>query len=224
MLRTVWYGAFCFPCLSPAYSHGTIIQTILYKAGSQVTTVYFVRHAQPNYNNHDDATRELTEKGLQDRKLVTEFLRDKQINAVLSSPYKRAVDTVKDFADTYGFAIRLVDDFRERKIESTWIEDFKGFSKKQWSDFDYKLSDGESLREVQTRNISALKQVLDEYTGKTVVVGSHGTALCTILQYFNPSFGYDDFDQIRPLMPWIVKFTFENDTCPEIQTYNLFEQ
>ena len=189
-----------------------------------MTTVYFVRHAQPNYNNHDDATRELTEKGLQDRKLVTEFLRDKQVDSVLSSPYKRAVDTVKDFADTYGFSIRLVDDFRERKIESTWIEDFKGFSRKQWSDFDYKLSDGESLREVQNRNISALKQVLDEYAGKTVVIGSHGTALCTILQYFNPSFGYDDFDRIRHLMPWIVKFTFQGDTCPDIQTYNLFEQ
>ena len=41
-----------------------------------MTNVYFVRHAQPNYENHDDLTRELTEKGLQDRKLVTEFLRD----------------------------------------------------------------------------------------------------------------------------------------------------
>lgn len=42
-----------------------------------MTNVYFVRHAQPNYENHDDLICELTEKGLQDRKLVTEFLRDK---------------------------------------------------------------------------------------------------------------------------------------------------
>lgn len=56
-----------------------------------MTNVYFVRHAQPNYENHDDLTRELTEKGLQDRKLVTEFLRDKEIHAVLSSPFKRMV-------------------------------------------------------------------------------------------------------------------------------------
>jgi len=191
-----------------------------------MTVVYFVRHAQPNYNNHDDLTRELTAKGLEDRKLVTKFLHDKQVDVVLSSPYKRSVDTVKDFADANNLTIRLMDDFRERKIESTWIEDFKGFSQQQWSDFDYKLSDGESLREVQNRNISALKQVLTEYDGKTVVVGSHGTALSTILQYFNPSFGYEDFDKIRPLMPWIVQFTFENstDNQPTIQTYNLFEE
>lgn len=189
-----------------------------------MTIVYFVRHAQPNYDNHDDLNRELTAKGLEDRKLVTQFFRDKQVDVVLSSPYKRAVDTVKEFADTNDLPIRLINDFRERKIDSTWIEDFHSFSQRQWNDFDYKLSDGESLREVQNRNITALKQVLDEYDGKTVLIGSHGTALSTILQYFTPSFGYDDFEKIRSLMPWIVKFTFENGTCLDIQTYNLFKQ
>ena len=27
------------------------------------TTIYFVRHAEPNYDNHDDRLRELSEKG-----------------------------------------------------------------------------------------------------------------------------------------------------------------
>ena len=40
-----------------------------------MTTVYFVRHAQPNYENHDDLTRELTEKGLQDRMKIVEAFR-----------------------------------------------------------------------------------------------------------------------------------------------------
>ncbi len=63
-----------------------------------MTSVYFVRHAQPNINNHNNLTRELSEKGLADMVLVTQFLSDKDISAVLSSPYKRAVDTVKGFA------------------------------------------------------------------------------------------------------------------------------
>ena len=41
-----------------------------------MTNVYFVRHAQSNYENHDDLTRELTEKGLQDCKLVTELMKN----------------------------------------------------------------------------------------------------------------------------------------------------
>ena len=100
-----------------------------------MTTVYFVRHAEPNYDNHDDLLRELSPKGLQDRKRVTEFLAEKQIDIVLSSPYRRAVDTIQDFADRYGFEVQIVDDFRERKVDDTWIEDFTAFSKKQWEDF-----------------------------------------------------------------------------------------
>lgn len=64
-----------------------------------MTTIYFVRHAEPNYTNHDDILRELSEKGLKDRELVTDFFTDKQVDIVLSSPYKRAVDTVLDFAE-----------------------------------------------------------------------------------------------------------------------------
>ena len=76
-----------------------------------MTRVYFVRHAQPNFNNHDDLTRELTEQGRRDRKLVTAFLKVKEIGAVFSSPYKRAVGTIKEFA--VAQEMELVSDFRE---------------------------------------------------------------------------------------------------------------
>ena len=188
-----------------------------------MTTVYFVRHAEPNYNNHDDRERELTEKGLQDRTLVTKFLADKGVDVVLSSPYKRSVDTILDFARKNRLEISYVENFRERKIDSVWIEDFAGFSKKQWEDFDFKLADGESLGEVQKRNIQALNHVLKEYADKTIVVGSHGTALSTIINYYDTSFGYEDFEKIRTLMPWIVKFTFQDTECVGIEQYNLFE-
>ena len=174
-----------------------------------MTTVYFVRHAEPNYNNHDDTLRELSPKGMEDRKLVTEFLGDKHIDIILSSPYKRAIDTVRDFEDSYGLPIDIINDFRERKVDSVCIEDFTSFAKKQWSDFTYKLSDGECLQEVQTRNISALEQVINQYAGKNIVVGSHGTALSTIINYYDNSFGYSDFDKIKNVMPWIVEFVFD---------------
>ncbi len=189
-----------------------------------MTIIYFVRHAAPNYNNHDDAVRELTPQGLIDRKRVTEFLWNKDIDTVLSSPYKRAVDTVREFADAKGLEITLVDGFRERKVDSGWIEDFNGFCRRQWEDFAFKLSDGESLREVQKRNIDALNQVLYTYNDNNIVIGSHGTALSTIINYFDSSFGYNEFVKIKNLMPWIVMFKFERNKCVEIQKYNLFKE
>lgn len=186
-----------------------------------MTTVYFVRHAEPNYNNHNDMTRELSVKGMADRKLVTQFLIDKDVDVVLSSPFKRAVDTVAHFADNKGLNIEIIDDFRERKVDSIWIEDFTTFSKAQWADFDFKLSDGESLNEVQSRNIAALNEVLKKHKDKVAVIGSHGTALSTIVNYYDKSFGYDEFEKIRTLMPWIVKLTFQNKECIGIEQYNL---
>lgn len=187
-----------------------------------MTHIYFVRHAEPNYNNHDDITRELTEKGLRDRELVTAFLKDKCIDAVLSSPYKRAVDTVKHFADTYGLPVKTVADFRERKVDSVWIEDFDSFSRRQWADFSYKHYDGETLAEAQDRNIKALQSVLSEYEGASVAIGSHGTALCTILNYYLPQFGYEEFVRIKALMPWVVHFGFSGSECKLIEEYDLF--
>ena len=189
-----------------------------------MTTVYFVRHATPNFDNHDDLTRELTAQGLKDRSLVTEFLRDKKIDFVFSSPYKRSVDTVKQFADAQEMQITLVDDFRERKVGDEWIEDFAEFSRRQWESFSYKLADGESLQEVQERNIRALRKLLETCANKNIVVGSHGTALSTIINYYEPSWGYDDFKRINMIMPWIVEFIFDGSKCVEIIKHNILTQ
>lgn len=189
-----------------------------------MTTVYFVRHAEPDYKNHNDMERPLTLKGKEDSKLVTDYLKEKEIEIVLSSPYVRAVQTVKDYADSYGHTITTVSDFRERKIDSDWIEDFNRFAEQQWKDFDYKLSDGESLREVQIRNVDALRQVIKEYPDKNIVIGSHGTALSTIINYFEPSFGFSHFQKIRTIMPWIVKFTFQGDELVHIEEINVFDR
>ena len=187
-----------------------------------MTTVYFVRHAEPNFNNHDDLTRELSEKGLIDRQSVTKFLADKTIDIVLSSPYKRAIDTIKHFADSKGLAIVTITDFRERKVDSVWIDDFNSFCERQWSDFDYKLCDGETLNEVQSRNISALSEALDKYKDKNIVIGTHGTALSTIINYYDNSFNYERFCEIKNLMPWVVCMKFNGQRFLGYKSINLF--
>lgn len=77
---------------------------------------------------------------------------------------------------------------------------------------------------MQARNINALRTVLEKYKDKTVVVGSHGTALSTIINYFDSSFGYDEFAEIKSLMPWIVKFVFCSGELQSIEAINVFEK
>ena len=114
----------------------------------------------------------------------------------------------------------MTDGFRERELPG-WIEDFDVFVKRQWEDFDYKRPGCESLREAQNRCVSALEAVRRSYAGKTVVIGSHGVILSTVVNYYDSSFGYPEFAQIKGAMPWIVEFTFDElGSCKEIRQYD----
>ncbi|BAM60370.1 PhoE family phosphoglycerate mutase [Streptococcus dysgalactiae subsp. equisimilis] len=115
------------------------------------TTFYFIRHAEPNYNNHDDVLRELTEKGIvSSKKLVNQFS-SITIDKFYSSPYKRSIDTIKPLADSKNKQITTIEGLRERKLSEGWIDNFNEVARKQWEDFNYKLPNGESLKEVQER-------------------------------------------------------------------------
>lgn len=175
-----------------------------------ITQVYFIRHAEPNYDNHDDFSRELSVKGLQDSQYIVNLFEQIVIDEFFSSPYKRAIDTLLPLARSRQKEIVTIADFRERKITDTWIEDFTSFTQKQWTDFSYKLDGGESLSQVQERNITALKILLQSHTGKTIVIGTHGTALSTIINYYNPQFDFQAFQKIKNIFPWSVKMEFEN--------------
>ncbi len=174
------------------------------------TNIIFVRHAQSQYGE-DDRIRPLTEAGVQSREVVVETLKGLQIDGFLSSPYKRSVDTIRPAADFFGMTIETDERFRERKV-GTWDD---GWLEKRWADFSCAEEGGECLASVQSRNMEALKEVLAVYAGKTVVVGTPGTALSAILNYYDSSFGLNDFLRIVGWMPYIVELVFEGETLIE---------
>jgi len=63
--------------------------------------------------------------------------------------------------------------------------------------------------------------VLEVHPGETVVIGTHGTALSTLVDYYRPGFGYQGFDRIRGLMPWVVRMTFDSTACVEMTEIDL---
>lgn len=192
-----------------------------------MTTVYFIRHAEPDFNVTDDAARPLTDKGRADTALVTEFLRGKGIGAVYASTYLRAVDTVAPFAAQAGLEVRQVEGLRERAVAHDWVLPFKEFTERQWEDFNYKLEGGESLAEVQQRNIAALNEILRDNENANIAIGTHGTALCTILNYYDNTYGYEGFCEMKRIFPWVVKMEFrrcENGEfwCCSVEKIDLF--
>lgn len=186
-----------------------------------MTNIYFVRHAESDHSIHQDDIRPLTQKGVNDRIWVTEFLSDKNITKLCSSPYKRSVDTIQDFANKNELSIELIEDFRERTVSNKdiWIEDFAEFTKLQWQDHNYKLSGGESFNDVQIRNINALNKIISKNPNSNIAIGTHGMALSTIYNYYDNKFGYTEFERIIPIMPWIVHIVFNGSKVVQIKEY-----
>ena len=175
-----------------------------------MTIVYWIRHAQSDSTISDPVLRPLTEKGIRDRALITDYLRGKDIRAAFSSPYKRAVDTIADFTEKAGLEIRLLDGFREHETVSDAYPDadYFPFIQKYWADKHYKVPGDESFAELQSRNIRALEQVLLSCEGQNVIIGTHGMALASVLQYYDERFGYPQFLAMVARKPWIVKMDF----------------
>jgi 2,3-bisphosphoglycerate-dependent phosphoglycerate mutase len=76
---------------------------------------------------------------------------------------------------------------------------------------------------VQERNIAALHGVLARYEGKTVVIGTHGTALSTIINYYDRAYGFADFMAMLYLLPWAVKMEFDENRCVWTEKIDLFQ-
>lgn len=171
--------------------------------------VYFVRHAQPEPSWKDDRTKPLTAEGMEDTKTVLAFLRDKQVDEFYCSPYKRSIDTIAETATFYGKTIHRDERLRER--EKGEMSNLPGMYQKRWADLHYHEEGGESIAMVQERNMEALKDILKSNPNKTIVIGTHGTALSSILRYYDETYNCDSFLRIKNWMPYILEVDFQDE-------------
>lgn len=109
------------------------------------------------------------------------------IDVVISSNYVRTISTAKYIAYQNNLNINIIEEFGERKFGiDSWEEKPKGFELKQIEDENYKLKNGESRKETADRMYKALMEVLNEYSGKKVVIVSHATAITYLfMKMFN---------------------------------------
>ena len=67
-----------------------------------------------------------------------------------------------------------------------------------------------------------LNDVLDTYKNKNIVIGTHGTALSTIINYYDHTYGFADFMAMVNILPWVVRMDFNDDGCISIEKIDLF--
>jgi 2,3-bisphosphoglycerate-dependent phosphoglycerate mutase len=158
------------------------------------TFVYMVRHGEsPKEGN--DRTRGLTEKGYLDAKRVTDILKEKEIDVIVSSPYIRSILTVEQLAQQIGEEVLVFEDLKERIFSSgnNRISDKElvPLLKKSFSESNFSLEGGESNADCQKRAIKVLKELLETFRDKKIVIGTHGAVMTLMMGYFDSTYDLD---------------------------------
>ncbi|MGN7890986.1 histidine phosphatase family protein [Bacillus sp. 22475] len=173
-----------------------------------MTTIYFVRHAHSTYTK-EERERPLSEKGHCDAENVTHLLKDKHIDVVISSPYKRAIQTVQGIANTYKLSIQTEEDLRERLLSTEPVSNFNDAMQNVWEDWSFAYEGGESNDVAQRRAVICMQNILKQYEGKKIVIGTHGNIMVLLMNYFNSKYDLEFWKTLH--MPDVYKLNFDKN-------------
>ncbi|WP_404448622.1 histidine phosphatase family protein [Sutcliffiella horikoshii] len=173
-----------------------------------MTNLYFIRHAHSTYTP-DELERPLSEKGKKDAERILALIQPDSINVVVSSPYKRAVQTVEGVAQQYNLEIKIFEELKERTLTNKPAQDFTAAITKVWEEPNFAWEGGESNMEAQARGVSVILHLLQKYEGKNVVIGTHGNIMVLIMNHFDKRFDFSFWNGLD--MPDIYKLTFAGD-------------
>jgi 2,3-bisphosphoglycerate-dependent phosphoglycerate mutase len=191
-----------------------------------VTTLILVRHA---HAAPDPAFPErnwpLSVAGRGQADDLAAVLEDLGVDALASSPYTRAIETLRPYAEHAGLPITVDEDLRERAL-GPWmpnLADVEHAIRRMHADLDFELQGGESGRACVARFEAALARVVAAHPGRTIAVGSHGGVLGHLIarqgvslpdafwkRIRNPHlFIFDAGDEIR----WVDERAFDGSPC-----------
>lgn len=157
-----------------------------------MTIIYLIRHSKPmkvnNTLNNDNLQiqnekQSLSIEGEQIAQNKLNNIEFNNIDILFSSNYVRTIQTAKYLAKKNNLEINIVSDLGERKFGiNSWDELPENFERKQFLDENYKISNGESQREVSNRMYSTIMKILNENKNKRIAIVSHATAISYLLK------------------------------------------
>ena len=149
-----------------------------------MTTLIMVRHAQ---SAPDPALPErdwpLSAKGQRQALDLAPALTELRVDALASSPYIRAIDTLRPYAETARLEIAVDEDLCERALGG-WmpdVADIEAAVRRMHADLAFQLEGGESGHACVARVEAALARIVAAHPGHTIAVGSHGGVLGHLL-------------------------------------------
>jgi 2,3-bisphosphoglycerate-dependent phosphoglycerate mutase len=153
-----------------------------------LTTVDLVRHAHADWT--PDENRPLSARGRADASALARRLDGVPVDAIYTSPARRAVETIEPLAWACGLDPAIVEDLRERTSTVPSGVAFEDAVAALWADPDRSVHGSESNRGAAARGRRVVDEVLARHPGGRVVLSTHGNLLALTIGTFDPSFGF----------------------------------
>ena len=155
-------------------------------------SVYLVRHCSAEGQEPEAA---LTEMGNEQSLRLSAFLAGLGVARIVSSPFRRAVDSARPLAETLGLEIEVDPRLAERQLGLVENGDWRAALRESFDDHNLCLPEGESSLSAQARGVAVLHDVLQE-TRLPTAIFSHGNLLALIANSLDSSIGFDFWRQL----------------------------
>ena len=165
-------------CRSPRWSRGETD-----RVGKRVL---LIRHCTSTGQASEAA---LAEEGHRQAFLLAERLADARIERIVSSPYRRARETIAPLAQRLGLEVELDPRLTERLLSPVPYDAWREVVARSFEDLDHRAPGGESGRETLDRGWAALRDALAHPAELTALV-SHGQISSLLLHRIGPPFGH----------------------------------
>jgi 2,3-bisphosphoglycerate-dependent phosphoglycerate mutase len=164
-------------------------------------TIYIIRHAKAEGQPFHAS---LTAEGEEQARHLASFLEKYPVEAIYSSPFKRALQTIQPFAERKGMSINEDDRLGERILSEKDFPDWKQKLRESFEDFSLVFPGGESNEQGLSRAVSFIGDVVKREEDHVVVV-SHGNLTTLLLRYFDEKYGYDELFALTNPDVYLVK-------------------
>ncbi|MGT8904693.1 histidine phosphatase family protein [Bacillus safensis] len=127
------------------------------------------------------------------------------LNQIISSPYKRAIQTIEPLAHTKQLEIKIDQRLSERVLSSKPIDDWYEKLKLSFTDLHMTCEGGESSLEAMNRIVEALHEQIKLEKDYTLFV-THGNIMSLLLKHADPSIGFEEWKKLSNPDVYTLKY------------------
>jgi 2,3-bisphosphoglycerate-dependent phosphoglycerate mutase len=158
---------------------------------ASIRTIYLIRHCAAEGQEPDAS---LTDAGRGQAVALANTLATAGIDRIVSSPFRRARDSIAPLAQHLRVDVEIDNRLAERVL-GTGLVDWRAALRTTFDDPDLCFEGGESCNVATARGVAALWDAVDHRGHPTAVV-THGNLLALLLRHFDPSVGYAEWERL----------------------------